>query len=138
MNGVGPKTFSMKLTIQTFPALFMGIGNLIGMPIAYGVGRRIVFLGSCIVLVIAAVLCAIAPSYEFHLAARMVLGLAAGQSEALVPMMTQVRNVGQQEMETTDTNVQEIYFLHERGKCLMVQTAVQSIATAVFTLFGEC
>ena len=69
---------------------FRGIGNLIGMPLAIGVGRRIVLLGSSVVLVIGAVLCAFPRSYEWHLGARMVIGLAAGQSEALVPMITQV------------------------------------------------
>lgn len=60
------------------------------MPIAIGVGRRVVMLGATIVLVVGAILCALAKNYEWHLAARMVVGLAAGQSEALVPMITQV------------------------------------------------
>jgi len=68
----------------------MGIGNLIGMPIAVAVGRRVVFLGAIILLIVSTILCGVAKTYEWHLAARMVLGLAAGQSEALVPMMTQV------------------------------------------------
>jgi predicted MFS family arabinose efflux permease len=71
-------------------SLSRGIGNLIGMPFAYAVGRRIVFLVSTITIIIGAILCAEARSYEWHLASRMVLGLAAGQSEALVPMITQV------------------------------------------------
>jgi len=69
-----------------------GLGNLIGMPIAMGVGRRVVLLGSTLILVLSAALCAVAKDYEAHLAARMVLGLAAGQSEALVPMITQVHS----------------------------------------------
>lgn len=93
--------------LMTYPTLFMyeilprgtkcckltrvrGIGNLIGMPLAIGIGRRIVLLGSTAVLVLGAVLCATAKDYEWHLASRMVVGLAAGQSEALVPMITQV------------------------------------------------
>jgi MFS family permease len=50
----------------------------------------------------------------------MVLGLAAGQSEALVPMITQ-----------------EIFFLHERGRYLMIQQTIQTIATAIFVLFAS-
>jgi predicted MFS family arabinose efflux permease len=61
------------------------------MPFALGVGRRIVILSSCVILVVGSILCATAKSYEWHLAARCVVGLAAGQSEALVPMITQVR-----------------------------------------------
>ena len=61
------------------------------MPIAIAVGRRIVLLVSTAILVISAILCATAKSYEWHLAARMILGLAAGQSESVVPMIVQVR-----------------------------------------------
>ncbi|RHZ52900.1 uncharacterized protein CDV56_101396 [Aspergillus thermomutatus] len=105
--------------LMTYPSLFMGIGNLIGMPIAIGVGRRIVLLVSTMILVIGAVLCALEKNYEWHLASRMVVGLAAGQSEALVPMITQ-----------------EIFFLHERSKALMGQQAIQVSLTAVWVLFA--
>ncbi|KAI4592370.1 hypothetical protein KJ359_011310 [Pestalotiopsis sp. 9143b] len=105
--------------LMTYPTLFMGIGNLIGMPIAYAVGRRIVFLFSTIIVIVGAVLCAKAQNYEWHLSARMLLGLAAGQSEALVPLITQ-----------------EIFFLHERSRGLMIQQTVQVILTAVVVLFA--
>lgn len=62
------------------------------MPLAYAVGRRAVLLGSTIIMILAAGVAAGAQNFEWHLAARMVLGLAAGQSEALVPMITQVRH----------------------------------------------
>lgn len=68
-----------------------GIGNLIGMPLAYAVGRRIVLLFSTVILIVAAAMCAAADNYDFHLWSRCFLSLAAGQSEALVPMITQVR-----------------------------------------------
>lgn len=105
--------------LMTYPTLFMGIGNIIGMPIALAVGRRIVLLGSTIILVVSAVLCACATNYEWHLAARMVLGLAAGQSEALVPLITS-----------------EIFFVHERSTFLMAQQLVQTSMTAVWVLFA--
>ncbi|ETS78905.1 hypothetical protein PFICI_08758 [Pestalotiopsis fici W106-1] len=105
--------------LMTYPTLFMGIGNLIGMPIAYAVGRRIVFLFSTVIVIVGAILCAKAQNYEWHLGARMLLGLAAGQSEALVPMITQ-----------------EIFFLHERSRGLMIQQTVQVILTAVVVLFA--
>lgn len=60
------------------------------MPVAIAVGRRIVLLSATALLILATALCAFANTYEWHLAARMVLGLAAGQSEALVPMIVQV------------------------------------------------
>lgn len=62
------------------------------MPLAIGIGRRIVFLIATAILGVGAVLCATAQSYDWHLGSRMVVGLAAGQSESLVPMITQVCN----------------------------------------------
>jgi MFS family permease len=90
------------------------------MPFALGVGRRVIILISTLVLVIGSVLCATAKNYEVHLAARCIVGLAAGQSEALVPMITQ-----------------EMYFLHERSKYLMTQQAIQVIITTIYTVFAS-
>ena len=70
-----------------------GIGNLIGMPLAISVGRRIVMLVSTAILAVGAILCATEKSYEWHFGARILVGLAAGQSESIVPMITQVSNV---------------------------------------------
>ena len=64
---------------MTYPSMFMGVGNLI------------VYLFSLIILIVAAVWAGYARSYNEHLGARMLLGFAAGQSEALIPMMIQVR-----------------------------------------------
>jgi predicted MFS family arabinose efflux permease len=64
------------------------------MPISYAVGRRMVLLVSTLVMVVTAAVCASTMDYNGLMAARMVLGLAAGQSEALVPMMTQVCATG--------------------------------------------
>ncbi|KAH8901711.1 MFS general substrate transporter [Thozetella sp. PMI_491] len=80
------------VALMTWPNLFMGIGNLLGMPIAYAVGRRVVLLFSTVILVITAALCAAASTtnYNYLLWARCAMGLAAGQSEALVPMIAQL------------------------------------------------
>ncbi|KXH42374.1 major facilitator superfamily transporter [Colletotrichum salicis] len=87
------------------------------MPLALAVGRRPVFLGSCALAVIGSILCGVQRSYTSHLVARMVFGLAAGQSEALCPLM-----------------VQEVHFLHERARCLMWFTLWQSTLSAVYSL----
>lgn len=81
---------------MTYPTMFMGFGNLVCMPLAMAIGRRPVYLASMVVLVVGSVLAAYAESYSWHLGARMMLGFAAGNSEALVPMM-----------------IQEIHFIHE-------------------------
>lgn len=75
----------------------MGVGNLICMPLALSVGRRFIYLASLVIALVGGLLAAYAPTYNWHLGARMVLGLAAGNSEALIPMM-----------------IQEIHFMHER------------------------
>lgn len=67
----------------------MGIGNIVGMPLALAVGRRPVYLGSTVLMLISCILCATATTYEWHMGARMALGLVAGQSEALAPLMVQ-------------------------------------------------
>ncbi|KAF9883345.1 hypothetical protein FE257_003561 [Aspergillus nanangensis] len=113
------KGYADITNLMTYPTLFMGIGNLFGMPLAIGVGRRIVLLGSTVILIIGAALCAVAKTYEWHLACRMVIGLAAGQSESIVPMISQ-----------------EIFFLHERSTALMFQQAIQVSLTAIWVLFA--
>ncbi|KAI9661858.1 MAG: hypothetical protein M1821_009097 [Bathelium mastoideum] len=80
-------TYSDITRLMTFPTLFMGIGNIISMPLALSVGRRPVFLGSTALLVIGSILCATAKDYNWQFGSRLLLGLAAGQSEALAPMM---------------------------------------------------
>jgi predicted MFS family arabinose efflux permease len=77
--------------LMTYPSMFMGVGNLICMPLALAIGRRPVYLLSLLLLVASSVWAANAKHYNEHLGARMLLGFAAGQSEALVPMMIQVR-----------------------------------------------
>jgi predicted MFS family arabinose efflux permease len=78
--------------LMTYPTLFMGIGNLIAMPMAMAVGRRPVFITSALILVIGSVWCAASQSLGSHIAGRDIMSLAAGQSEALCPLIIQVRN----------------------------------------------
>ncbi|ORY01676.1 major facilitator superfamily domain-containing protein [Clohesyomyces aquaticus] len=110
-------TYADITALMTYPSMFMGVGNLVCMPLALAIGRRSVYLGSLLVLIASAVWAARAKDYNSHLGARMLLGFAAGQSEALVPMM-----------------IQEIHFVHERSTFLMVQSAVQTILAALFVI----
>ncbi|KAF9734833.1 major facilitator superfamily transporter [Paraphaeosphaeria minitans] len=88
--------------LMTYPTVFMGIGNLICMPLALAIGRRPVYLRSMLVLIGGAVLAAYSEDYNWHFGARMILGLAAGQSEALSPMMIQI---------TIQTTVAAVYVI---------------------------
>lgn len=105
---------------MTYPSMFMGVGNLVFMPLAMVIGRRPVYLFSCVLLAATAIGAAYVKDYNTHLGMRMVLGLAAGQSEALVPMM-----------------IQEVHFLHERSTFLMWQSAIQTIVSAIYILFAS-
>lgn len=76
--------------LNVYPTLFMGIGNLIAMPLSLAVGRRPVYLLSSVILVVGSIWCACAPDFESHLAGRDFLSLGAGQSEGLCVMIVQV------------------------------------------------
>lgn len=96
-SGLGPIYSIIKVSypeagnktndLLTYPTLLMGIGNLISMPLAMVVGRRLVFLLSMVVLVLGGLWCALSTSLVSHIAGRNIMSLAAGQSEALAPMM---------------------------------------------------
>ena len=74
---------------MTYPTMFTGVGDLVFMPLAIAIGRRPIYLLSCATLAVTAFAAAYVRTYEQHLTVRMILGLAAGQSEALAPMMIQ-------------------------------------------------
>jgi MFS family permease len=76
--------------LMTYPTLFMGIGNLLAMPLAMAVGRRPVFVASAFILVIGSIWCAASQSLGSHIAGRDLMSLATGQSEALCPSIIQV------------------------------------------------
>jgi MFS family permease len=90
------------------------------MPIALAVGRRPVFIFSCALLFIGCIVASQVTNYEYHLAIRIVIGFAAGQSEALVPLM-----------------LKEVFFLHERANVLAFQASFQTIVGCVLTIFAS-
>ncbi|KAK7972571.1 HOL1 [Apiospora saccharicola] len=103
--------------LLTYPALFMGIGNLFAMPLSDAVGRRPVFLGSLALSIVAGIWCACSgASLTSHIAARDILSMAAGQSEALTALM-----------------VQEVSFVHQRATKGTWNAAIQgSVCGAMF------
>ncbi|KAE8380187.1 MFS transporter [Aspergillus bertholletiae] len=103
--------------LMTYPTLFMGLGNIIAVPLAEAVGRRPVFLTSALILTVGSIWCAASGSLASHIAGRDVLSLAAGQSEALCPLI-----------------IQEIHFIHERSSRLAWFSAIQSIGSAALTI----
>lgn len=52
---------------MTYPTMFMGIGNLTLMPLAVAIGRRPVYLFSCVLMTAAAIGAAYVKNYNQHL-----------------------------------------------------------------------
>lgn len=101
--------------LLTYPTLFMGIGNLFAMPLSDAVGRRPVFLGSLALSIIAGIWCACSgSSLKSHIAARDILSMAAGQSEALTALI-----------------VQEVCFVHQRATKGTWNAAIQGSVCGV-------
>jgi MFS family permease len=107
--GGNPKTHDLA----TWPAFYMGVGNLLAIPVAHAVGRRPVYLLSTIVLAFGCLWCAYSGNLNSHIAGRNVMSVAAGQAEALCPII-----------------VQEIFYLHERGHVIAWFCALQTLGTA--------
>lgn len=104
------------------------------MPIAIALGRRSTFLAGSVILIVGALLCAVSTSLEMHMVARMIIGLAAGQSESVVPLIIQVRTHPLESLLVQAKPSQEIHFLHERTGVLMIQQTVQVVISATWTL----
>lgn len=76
--------------LVTWPSFYMGLGNLIAMPIADAIGRRPVYLASNIILIAGSIWCACSGSLNSHIGGRDFMALAAGQSEALCVLIAEV------------------------------------------------
>ncbi|KAK7437785.1 hypothetical protein CaCOL14_000490 [Colletotrichum acutatum] len=104
-DGITPDQIS---NLFTFPNLFLGLGNLVSMPIAVAIGRRPVILASNVLLFLAAVLCATNRNYYWHLGGRMVAAFAAAQCQALALLI-----------------LQDIYFLHQRARVFQIYASAE-------------
>ncbi|KAJ2903575.1 hypothetical protein MKZ38_009628 [Zalerion maritima] len=103
-----PEQATHATDLLTHPTLFMGIGNLVAMPLSVAIGRRPVFLATLAVLLASGIWCANATSLTSHIAGRDIYSLA--------PMM-----------------IQEIHFLHQRGRRLSWFVGIENtIVAAMF------
>ncbi|KZL75655.1 major facilitator superfamily protein [Colletotrichum incanum] len=93
-EGVTPHQISNLFTV---PSLFLGIGNLVSMPVAVAVGRRPVMLVSTMLLFMSAVLCATNRNYHWHLGGRMVAIRCSS----------------------------DIYFLHQRARVFQIYSSAE-------------
>ncbi|CAG8918560.1 unnamed protein product [Penicillium salamii] len=103
--------------LVTWPAFYMGVGNLLAMPVVDAIGRRPVFLLSNIILIAGGIWCSYADSLGSHIGGRDVMALAAGQSEALCVLIAE-----------------ETFFLHQRGNRIAWFCSLQTLGTAAFII----
>ncbi|SPO25652.1 related to synaptic vesicle transporter SVOP and related transporters (major facilitator superfamily) [Ustilago trichophora] len=103
--------------LLVYPTLFMGLGNVVGIPASIAIGRRPVLIFSSLLLAFTSLGCGLSQSFNSHFGVRAVMALAAGQSEALCPMV-----------------VQEINFLHVRGNRMAVFSGMQTIGFSVMMI----
>ncbi|KAH6689821.1 major facilitator superfamily domain-containing protein [Plectosphaerella plurivora] len=103
--GVTPQQLS---NLFTYPNLFLGIGNIVSMPLAVSIGRRPVILGSTVMLFVSCVICATNTGYHSHLAGRMVAAFSAAQCQALVLLI-----------------IQDVFFLHQRARVIQCYSSAE-------------
>lgn len=82
----------------TTTALMQGMGALFWMPLIVKYGRRPIYVSSFALYTACAAWAGASQTYGSGLAARIVMGLAAGAAEVLAPL-----------------TISDIFFLHERG-----------------------
>lgn len=89
--------------IVCFGLLFMGLGNLFWVPISRVIGKRPVYLLALLLLMGTNVWTYYASSYGSLLASRIISGIASSAADATVPSL-----------------IADIFFVHERGACMML------------------
>lgn len=76
-ESLGTTTVGVQLTLTTFMA-GLGIGQLVVGPLSDGWGRRKLLIAGTIVLALSSALCALAPTIEILIAARLLQGFSGG------------------------------------------------------------
>ncbi|KIX08807.1 uncharacterized protein Z518_03464 [Rhinocladiella mackenziei CBS 650.93] len=104
----------------TGASLTIGIGVLFWVPLAIKYGRRPVYLCAFSLLTASCIWCGVAKSYGSELAARLVLGIAAGAPEIVAPL-----------------TITDIFFLHQRGAVMAFYNCALSCGVGVgIVIFG--
>lgn len=95
---------------SSYPTLTFGLGCILLIPMYMKLGRRPTILLSIVIYIFGVLGCALATSYNGFLAARIVHSLGSSVTEAL-PVQC----------------VNDVYFLHERGKRISYYTVALSL-----------
>jgi predicted MFS family arabinose efflux permease len=89
--------------VVCFNLLFMGLGNLLWVPLSRVIGKRPVYLSALLLFTACNIWAYEASSYGSLLAARIISGLAAAAADATVPSL-----------------IADLFPIHERGHYMMI------------------
>ncbi|KAL3478706.1 MFS general substrate transporter [Aspergillus californicus] len=89
--------------VVCFNLLLMGVGNLFWVPLSRVLGKRPVYLSGLLLLTGCNIWTFKAVTYGSLLASRIVSGFAAAAADATVPSL-----------------IADLFFVHERGRCMMI------------------
>ncbi|KAJ5632013.1 hypothetical protein N7490_008352 [Penicillium lividum] len=103
--------------LSTFPALFVGVGNYLILPLGLIYGRRFAAVLAIVLNFIFTIACAVSNSFEQHFAFRIMQGLATGATESLLPLM-----------------LSEVTFIHQRGLVFGIYWSTQNVVTSCLNL----
>ncbi|KAI1498593.1 MFS transporter [Biscogniauxia marginata] len=105
--------------LQTGSSLLLGLANIIWVPLAIKYGRRPVYIASYVLLFASCVWCGAATSFASALVGRLVLGFAGGAAEIVAPLI-----------------LTDLFFLHERGQCMVIYTCALSAGVGGGVVFS--
>ncbi|GES65255.1 related to HOL1 protein [Aspergillus terreus] len=110
----GPQAIAKSAYFLTVCTLVTGLSTLLWVPLMVKFGRRSAAICAYTLYAAAAAWCACAQSYGSMLAARAMMGLAAGMSEVLGPL-----------------TIADIFFVHERGTVMAIYTGMLSSGAGI-------
>lgn len=97
-----PHAISQASYFITVCFLMLGVSNVVWVPLMVKYGRRPIYIASFVLYMATAAWCAVAKSPSSMLAARALLGCAAGAGEVLGPL-----------------TIADIFFVHQRGAMMV-------------------
>ncbi|KAH8647755.1 major facilitator superfamily domain-containing protein [Xylariales sp. PMI_506] len=81
------KTVNEVVGLSTYPTMVMALGSFGLLPLAFVVGRRPIFLFCVVLALIMVIVAGTSNDFNTHFAARIILGLATGATESLLPLI---------------------------------------------------
>lgn len=82
--------------------LFLGVGNVVWVPLSNWLGRRPILLLATLIMTLCSVWCGMASNYDSLLAARIFQSIGGAAADTVAPAL-----------------VGDLYFIHERGRAMV-------------------